>query len=129
LTELDRRYRDDGLSIVGLAFEMTGDPARDTAQVRTYARLSGVEFPLLIAGTSDNDEAGRALPLVDRVRAFPTTIFLDGDGTIRATYTGFSGPATGEESTRLRRRFEALIEGLLGLREPGEAPTGATGGA
>jgi hypothetical protein len=114
MVELDRRFRTRGLSIVGLAFEMTGDLRRDTEQVRRYARHHDVEYPVLIAGRSDKTDASTAFPVVDRVRAYPTTVFLDHAGTVRAVHSGYSGPATGEAHEELRRRFETLIEDLLG---------------
>jgi thiol-disulfide isomerase/thioredoxin len=113
MVELDRRYRDRGLSIVGLAFELTGDPARDKEQVRLYAAHKDVDYPLLVAGVSDKTQASEAFPLIDRVRAYPTTIFLDAEGAVRAVHSGFSGPATGEAHDELRRNFERLIEQLL----------------
>lgn len=113
LVELDRRYRDRGLSILGLAFEMTGNFQRDADQVRTYAAHHGIEYPLLLAGLADKDEASRAFPLIDRVRSYPTTIFLHGDARVRAVHSGFTGPATGEAYSQLRSRFESLIEELL----------------
>jgi thiol-disulfide isomerase/thioredoxin len=113
LVELDKRYRDAGLSIIGLAFEMTGDFERDAEQVRTYAQRQGIEYPLLIAGTSDKHEASQAFPMVDQIRSFPTTIFLHRDGRVRAVHSGYSGPATGPANAALRTKFESLIEELL----------------
>lgn len=113
LVELDRKYRARGLAIVGLAFEVTGDLAQDSAQVQRFAAFHHAEFPLLIAGLADKDKASRSLPLLDRVRAYPTTIFLHRDGRVRAVHSGFSGPATGAANAELRRHFEELIEELL----------------
>jgi hypothetical protein len=113
MVELDRDYRQRGLSIVGLAFEMTGDISRDTEQIQRYAAYHGISFPLLLAGLSDKAEASTAFPLVDRVRAYPTTVFLDHADEVRAVHSGFSGPATGEAHEALRRQFEMLIEELL----------------
>lgn len=113
LVELDERYGERGLSILGLAFEMTGDAARDARQVRTYAEHHGIEYPILLAGTSDKAEAGAAFPLIDRVRSYPTTIFLREDGSVRAVYSGFSGPATGPAYERLRKQSVDLIEEML----------------
>lgn len=113
LVELHRRYKARGLSIIGLAFELTGDFHRDAAQVRTYARGHGITYPLLIAGPSDKAEASKRFPPLDRIRAYPTTLFIDARGAVRAVHTGFSGPATGEAHTRLRERFESLIETML----------------
>ena len=114
LVELDERFRERGLSIVGLAFEMTGDFARDTEQVRVYRDYHGIEYPLLIAGTADKTEASKAFPLIERIKSFPTTIFMDGDGNVHMVYSGFSGPATGEAYTRLQTLFESTIEEILG---------------
>ena len=113
MVELDRRYRQRGLSIVGLAFEVTGDVSRDSQQVRRYADYHQVKFPLLLAGLSDKSEASTAFPVIDRVRAYPTTVFLDHAGVVKAVHSGFSGPATGEAHEELKRRFESLIEDLL----------------
>ncbi len=113
LRDLDRKYRDRGLRIVGLAFELTGDAERDARQVRRYVRTLGIEYPVLMGGVADKETASEALPMLDRLRAYPTTIFLRRDGTVRAVHTGFAGPATGEEHQRLRKRFEGVIEELL----------------
>ncbi|MHC5066088.1 MAG: TlpA disulfide reductase family protein [Planctomycetota bacterium] len=113
LVELDEKYGDRGLSILGLAFELTGDLKRDCAQVQSYAKHHGVEYPILVAGISDKAAATKAFPVLDRVRSYPTTIFMDEKGEVRAIHTGFSGPATGEEHAKLRANFEAHIEALL----------------
>jgi peroxiredoxin len=113
LRELDEKYRQRGLSIVGLAFELTGDFARDAGQVKLYSERHKLAFPLLIAGTSDKAAASKAIPLLDKIRAYPTTIFLHADGRVRAVHQGYSGPATGAEHTKLREDFERLIDELL----------------
>jgi thiol-disulfide isomerase/thioredoxin len=118
LRELDAKYRERGLRILGLAFELTGEPARDTAQVRIFAKRHGLAVPFFLCGTADKDEATQALALVDRVRAFPTTIFVGADGLPRAVHSGFAGPATGEEHRTLRSEFEARIEALLAAPGP-----------
>jgi thiol-disulfide isomerase/thioredoxin len=114
LVELDQRFRSRGLEIQGLAFEFGDTLERNTKIVREYAGHHHIKYPLLIAGPSDKAEASKAFPAIDRVRAYPTTLFIDGKGEVRAIYTGFSGPATGPANTRLRERFEGLIEELLG---------------
>lgn len=113
LVELNNTYKERGLVVLGLAFEHSNDPAQATAAVRTYATDLGVNYPLLIAGLSDKDKASEALPVLDRVRSFPTTLFIDADGTVRAVHSGFSGPATGDAHTELRAEWVAHIEAML----------------
>ena len=49
------------------------------------------------AGVSDREKASAALPMLDKIAAYPTPIVLDRETERRAVYTGFSGPATGDE--------------------------------
>ncbi len=113
LVELDRRYRDRGLRIIGLAFELSGDVEKDIARLKRYVAHHGIRYPVLLAGTADKDQASRALPLVDRIRAYPTTLFIDARGRVKAVHTGFSGPATGDAYARLRKTFESIIDDML----------------
>ncbi len=113
LEDLHERYADRGLSIVGLAFELTGDPARDLGQLDEYAGRHGIRFPLLLAGLADKAQASAAFPAVDRVRAYPTFVIFDAERRVRAVLTGFSGPATGGAYHRQSEQAEALIEQLL----------------
>lgn len=113
LVTLQREYGARGLSIVGLAFELTGDRAHDSEQVRRYAARHSVTWPLLLAGTSDKQAATATLGLLDRVHAYPTTLFLDAKGTVRHVYTGFCGPATGAAYAAQHAEFVRVIEDLL----------------
>ena len=113
LAEWHRRYRDRGLEIIGLAFELTGDPERDRSFVRRFAERHGIEYPLLLAGTSDKAGAAASLPDLSAVKAYPTTLFIGRDGRVREIYSGFAGPATGATHVALIATLEELIEELL----------------
>lgn len=113
LVEYQKRYGPRGLSVVGLAFEVTGDRDRDLNQLRVYAARHKVSYPLLLGGTTDKSAAHRAFPVLDKLHAYPTLLFVDAAGRVRSVYSGFSGPATGEEHDRLKARFEKLIESML----------------
>ncbi len=113
LADLHRRYRDRGLQVVALAFELTEDFERSARQVRRFKERHGIEFDVLIAGLSDKDRASAFLPVLDRVRSYPTTIFMDADGNVRGIHTGFTGPATGEAYVEMKAEFEGLIKGML----------------
>ena len=113
LAEWYRRYRDRGLEIVGLAYEFTGDAERDGRQVRRFAERHGVEFQLLLAGTSDKQQAADTLPDLSAVVAFPTTVFIGRDGRVRKIHTGFAGPGTGPHYETLVAELEETLESLL----------------
>jgi len=113
LVRLYRRYHGQGLEIVGLAYEVTGDPEVDRRQVRRYRAKFDIPFPLLLAGINDTEAAAATLPQLRGFTSFPTSIFLGRDGKVRRVHAGFYGPATGAQHERLLRDFEREIERLL----------------
>lgn len=113
LARLQRRYGPRGLQVIGLGFEQPGTPESQRARLQRFQEALDLPYLLLHAGTADKAAAARALPLLDEVLAFPTTLFIGPDGTPRAVHTGFNGPATGAAHERLVDQFELLIEDLL----------------
>jgi thiol-disulfide isomerase/thioredoxin len=111
LQEFYDRYRDRGLEVVALSFEYTGDAARDTKQVRAFARHLGVKYPILYAGPVE--DAQKKLSQLDNFGAYPTAIYIGRDGLVKHIHAGFEGKATGERFTRLKDEMKALIEDLL----------------
>jgi thiol-disulfide isomerase/thioredoxin len=109
LVELDQKYASSGLHIVGLAFEASGEFDQDISQVGRYAARHSVGYPLFLAGESDKEKVAKALPFLDKFKAFPTSLFVDRSGKVIAVYSGFSGPATGQAHEDLKRRFEEII--------------------
>ncbi|MBW3567145.1 MAG: TlpA family protein disulfide reductase [Proteobacteria bacterium] len=108
--------RDRGVEVVALMFEHFGDFERAAKQVRTWRKTYGVEYPTLIAGTSDKQEASAQLPQLNAFLAFPTTIFIAADGRVARIQTGFNGPATKRFEAELAK-FNATIDALLAERD------------
>jgi thiol-disulfide isomerase/thioredoxin len=122
LAAWDRKYRQQGLEIVGLAYEFTGNAARDCEMVRRFARRHDIGYTLLLAGVSDKSKASATLPDITRVLAYPTTLFIGRDGTVKKIYSGFAGPGTGAHFDKLRTEIESLIEALLAEgKQPGKS--------
>lgn len=113
MAELSRRYQDQNFQVIGLAFEHDEDFARSVRQVKAFTKRHDATFPILIAGLSNKSQATDSLGLVDKIRSFPTTIFVDKNDKVRGIYQGWSGPATGDAHKRLRQRFETLIDAML----------------
>ncbi len=108
-----RELRGRGLEIVTLMFEQYSDPAEATAAVRRFRDRYAIDYPLLIAGENDRDQAAKLLPQLSAVLAYPTTIFIDRAGKVRRVHTGFSGPATGVHYDELRADFDHTVRDLL----------------
>lgn len=113
LAELQREFGTERLSIVGLAFEQKDTKENQLARIEHFRDALQIPYPLLLAGDADKASVPSLLPLIESLRAFPTTIFLDRDGRPRAVHSGFAGPATGKVHEHLVDRFRLLIPVLL----------------
>jgi thiol-disulfide isomerase/thioredoxin len=111
LSDIYNRYRTKGVEIVGLSYEYTDDRARNDRLVKIYRDTYGIQFPLLLAGTTDEGQIAKTLPQLVNFGAYPTTIFLDRDGKVHAIHAGFAGPATGNYA-EVKARFEQLVQEL-----------------
>ncbi len=124
LVDLYRRRRAEGLEILSLAYEFGDDAARIDRQIQRYRQRYGIDWEIIWAGPSKKEEASRTLPDLSAVKAYPTTIFLNRDHSVRAIHTGFAGPATGEEHEQLLREFESLVDAIIASPAPASAGGG-----
>ena len=102
-------------------FENDPDPEVARPRVQSFIKRYGMQYPMLLAGTTQRrTRTIEKLPQIVNFGAYPTTIFLGRDGTVRSVHAGFASPATGEEHTRLKRMRE-LVERLLSESAAGSA--------
>jgi thiol-disulfide isomerase/thioredoxin len=113
LVRLYQEFHDHGFEIVGLAYEVTGDPAVDGRLVRRFRDKFGIPWPLLLAGTNETQLTAATLPQLQGFTAYPTLVFLGRDGRVRHVHAGFYGPALAEQHARLVKELRARVEEML----------------
>jgi hypothetical protein len=69
------------------------------------------EYDFLLTGVSPK-EANKALPMLNHVMSFPTTIFIDKKGNVRKIHTGYAGPAT-EGYNAFKSKITSFVEEML----------------
>ncbi|TAL59588.1 MAG: TlpA family protein disulfide reductase [Bacteroidetes bacterium] len=112
LAELDKKYRYQGLEVIGVAFEKTDDFEKAKSNVTRFKKKYNAEYEFLISGFQPKD-ADKAFPMLSHIMSFPTTIFIDRKGTARKLRTGYSGPATGLEYDKFVKEITGFTELLL----------------
>ncbi|MEZ4902417.1 MAG: TlpA disulfide reductase family protein [Spirosomataceae bacterium] len=101
-----------GVEIVGLFFERSPDMKVSGPKIEFMKKRFDVPYPAVLAGVYDAN-AGRALPALNKISGYPTTIFIDKKGHVREIHTGFSGPGTGKYYDQFVEEFNQLISKLL----------------
>jgi thiol-disulfide isomerase/thioredoxin len=102
-----------GVEIIGLAYERKDDFQYASERVRKMIGKLDVSYDFVIAGTNDKAKASETLPMLNRVAAFPTTIFIGKDGKVKKIHTGFSGPGTGPYYEEFVEDFNQTVNELL----------------
>jgi thiol-disulfide isomerase/thioredoxin len=106
-------YKTKGLEIIGLAFERTDDFNKAVSNVLRSKNKFSAEYEFLITMKTGAKQASEALPMLNKVMAFPTTIYIDKKGKVRKVYTGYYGPATGDYHTKYVEETTKFVEKLL----------------
>ncbi len=113
LRELLSSRRAQGLEVIQLMFEYTPDFASASATARAFADKFAIDYPVLIAGTTSDDDVLKKLPQLAQLRAYPSLLVIDRKGLVRNVHTGFNGPATGVHYEEQSRELTALVDSLL----------------
>ncbi|RZZ86768.1 TlpA disulfide reductase family protein [Pseudoxanthomonas winnipegensis] len=110
LEALYRKYHAQGLEIVTLDFEDQAEYA-DPARLRAFIDRYKPQFPVLLAGTTD--QVQEKLPQAVNLDSWPTTFFIGRDGKVKHVHSGFSAKATGRFNGEVHKEFDSQIQSLL----------------
>ncbi|NNF02304.1 MAG: TlpA family protein disulfide reductase [Bacteroidia bacterium] len=108
----DFNKKNPDIEIVGLAFERSGDFSIAAKGLKRMCDQLEIQYPILVAGRASKRLAAEALPMLNQVLSFPTTIFVDKLGNVRKIHTGFLGPATGHYYDEFVQEFNSYIDQL-----------------
>lgn len=108
LSEVEDKFKAQGLEIIALSFERKTDSATFAASINKVRTHFGTDFTYLNAGLPKT--ASAALPMLNKVMGFPTMILLDRNHKVVSIHTGFSGPATGQLFVDFQKQFEEELK-------------------
>ena len=112
LTELHKKYSAQGLEVIGLCFEKAEEFNKAKENVSRLKNKFNAGYDFLITGFPPKD-VDKALPMLNHVMSFPTTIYIDKKGNVRKIYTGYYGPATGAEHEKMKNETISFVETLV----------------
>lgn len=107
--------RHRGVEVIGLAFERKDDFAYAQGTLQRLKARYNTEYEVLFGGKVGEEATGKALPELESVNGYPTTIIIDKQGEIRKIHTGFNGPATGLFHEEFKQEFNKVVDELVNL--------------
>lgn len=115
LSDYYNEHSKEGFEVIGLAYERTTDIERSKKSISLFQNRFHVNYPILITGVTVTDSmlTEKTLPQLNKIKGFPTSIFIDKKGVVRKIYTGFTGPGTGGYYDAFKKEFDELVKGLL----------------
>ena len=98
LQQVYSEFKEKGLVVVGLSFEINDNPEQARKNLRLYRQRYDLTYPLLFCGSTEEKYVGPKLRAqMANFYAYPTALFIDKNGIVRTIHIGFKGPGTGEE--------------------------------
>jgi len=115
INQLYSEYKHKGVEVMGLSYERTTDFSRSAKAVKNFVKRLAITYPVLIppVAVSDPQRAEKTIPQLKKITAFPTTVFVGRDGTIKEVHAGFNGPGTGEDYEKQKEDFYRIVNHLL----------------
>jgi len=113
LADWYQQNKREDLAMIGMAFELKDDWNYAEKRITKFRKRFQADYDFVFAGTPSKENRQKALPMLNKIAAFPTTIFIDKSGKVRKIHTGFSGPGTGEYYTQFKAEFEETMQKLL----------------
>jgi peroxiredoxin len=111
-TELYNEFKAKDLEIIALCYE-SADREKSASAIRRFRDNIGAGYTFLYAGESNKRKAGETLPMLNRILSYPTSVFIDRQGTVRKIFTGFSGPGTGKHYLELTAEMKETVEVMV----------------
>ena len=108
-------YNKLGVEFLGFAYERTDDFEKSAKSLQPFIKNFKPPYPILIppVAVSDPEMTEKTFPQLDKIKAFPTSIFIDKNGYIAKVHAGFDGPATGDQYEKYKKEFDEILKKLL----------------
>jgi thiol-disulfide isomerase/thioredoxin len=106
------KHKEEGLEIIGLAFERKRDKGPSYKAIDKMVEDIGMTYPVVFAGSTRMEDREKALPQLNKIMSFPTSIYINKKGEVVKIHTGFAGPGTSEYESFVSET-EELIQSML----------------
>ena len=100
------------VDFIALAFERTTSKKEAMINLKKVSKKLKMNYPIALIDFDKSVSVNTVLP-IEKINAFPTTIFLNRKNEIVKIHTGFSGQATQDVFEDFQRDFNLMIDSLI----------------
>lgn len=115
LSSFYNQQKNKEVEIIALAYERSTNFERAQKNIGAFQKRFNVQYPMLVSNVTLNDSlrTEKTLPQLEKIKSFPSLLFIDKKGIIRKIHSGFTGPGTGEHYENFKDDFNKIIAVLL----------------
>lgn len=121
---LHEKYKDDGLEVIGIAFER-GEADTMESRLKAFVKERGMKYTVALGGSVADEDKSGVLPDLKNFQGYPTFVLIGRDGKVSEVLLGFIGdeqaadyPTAASPST-----LDTTVRKLLGLGAEAETTT------
>ena len=108
----DNQAKLNHLEFMIVAFENFTEKKDAIKALKKIKYKMQIDYPILIGDFKTTKTVTKLFP-IEKIKAFPTTLFLDRNHKVINIHTGFSGQATGEFFEKYKEEFNKLVNEMI----------------
>ncbi len=110
-----------GVEAIAVGFEQKDDLAYARYTLGKLKEKYGIEYDILFGGIADKKVASKKFAALNKMMAFPTTIIIGRDGTVRQIHTGYTGEVTGKYYRQYVKKWNRDLDKWIAEPAPADA--------
>ena len=110
LASIYSELQESGIEVLGVGFERSPDFESAKIKLEKFRRGLNIPYPLVYGSTASKDSAASLFPFLEKVKAFPTLVFLDSRHSYAGMHEGFNGPANEEAYEQSKEAIHSMLE-------------------
>ncbi|KAA9349597.1 peroxiredoxin family protein [Larkinella humicola] len=116
-----RENKNRGVEAIAVGFEQKDDLEYARYTLGKLRDKYKIEYDILFGGIADKKVASGKFPSLNRMMAFPTTIIIGRDGTVRQIHTGYTGEVTGKYFKQYVKKWNRDLDKYIAEPAPKDA--------
>ncbi len=113
-----RANKQRGVEAIAVGFEQKDDLDYAKYTLGKLRDKYGIEYDILFGGLADKKLASEKFPSLNKMMAFPTTIIIGRDGTVKQIHTGYTGEVTGKYFKQYVKKWNRDLDKYIAESAP-----------